>query len=204
MLFGERHANRPSWHIKHPGAVYKHRQRLLPYHSYHPHHLNLMQTFLSVTTSSGSRRTTSWRVVGASLALWALTACAGDLGEAKLKAIPKGAKRDVVLAALGTGPLTAMRENDALRVVSGFRRQVFITQARQIEVVWYREEPGTLNDVITQKTETPVVIEADSLVGWGWKFYSPFAIEMKLPDPMREAFRLDSMAKASAAPPKSN
>lgn len=162
-----------------------------------------MPTFLSAAASSGSRRRTSWRLIGSSVALLVLSACSGDLGEAKLKAIPKGAKRDVVLAALGTGPLAATAENDALRIVSGFRRQVFITQARQVEVVWYREEPGTLDDVITPKTETPVVIEADTMVGWGWKFYSPFAVTMKLPDPTRDAFRLDSLAKASA-PPKSN
>jgi hypothetical protein len=159
-----------------------------------------MHTLLSATTAIPPRFAKSWRLVGASIALFALAACSGDLGEAKLKAIPPGAKRDVVLTALGTGPLAAAKENDALRIVGGFRRQVFITQARQLEVVWYREAPGTLDDVITPKTETPVVIEADTLVGWGWKFYSPFAVAMKLPDPTREGFRLDSLAKASAAP----
>jgi hypothetical protein len=125
-----------------------------------------------------------------------LAACAGDLGEAKLKAIPTGADRATVFSALGTGPITAVRENDALRVVSGFRRQVFVTKARQIEVVWYREQPGSLEDPITQKTETPVVIEADSLLGWGWKFYHPLADSLKLPDPIKDAARIDSMSKA--------
>ena len=162
-----------------------------------------MHTSLSAASLTVARIAKPCRIVGASLGLLALAACSGDLGEAKLKTLPKGAKRDAVLGSLGTGPLVATRENDALRIVSGFRRQVFITQARQIEVVWYREEPGTLNDRITPKTETPVIIEADTLVGWGWKFYSPFAVTMKLPDPLRDSIRVDSMAKASA-PPKSN
>lgn len=162
-----------------------------------------MHTSLSAESLPAVTIPKAWRIVGASLALFALAACSGDLGEAKLKTIPKGAKRDAVISTLGTGPLVATRENDALRIVSGFRRQVFISQARQIEVVWYREEPGTLDDRITAKTETPVIIEADSLVGWGWKFYSPFAATMKLPDPLRDSIRVDSMAKASA-PKKPN
>ena len=109
----------------------------------------------------------------------------------------------MVLSTLGTGPLTAAREHDALRIVNGFRRQIFITQARQLEVLWYREAPGSLDDRITAKTETPVVVEADTMVGWGWKFYAPFAVAMKLPNPTLDSIRLDSMARASAPPKKS-
>ena len=145
-----------------------------------------------------ARPSQRWRIVAAAITISVLAACSGDLGAAKLKGIPKGAKRDVVLSTMGTGPLTATRETDALRVVNGFRRQIFIAQARQIEVLWYREQPGTLDDPISQQTETPVVVEADTLVGWGWKFYSPFAVTMKLPDPARDSIRLDSMVKASA------
>ena len=150
---------------------------------------------VATVPASSTRR---WRIVAATITLGVLAACSGDLGAAKLKGIPKGAKRDVVLSTMGTGPLTATSETDALRVVNGFRRQIFISQARQIEVLWYREQPGTLDDAISQETETPVVVEADTLVGWGWKFYSPFAVTMKLPDPVRDSIRLDSMVKASA------
>jgi hypothetical protein len=136
------------------------------------------------------------------VALLLLAACSGDVGSAKLKSLPKAAKRAEILSTMGTGPLTATREPDQVRIVSGFRRQIFITQARQIEVLWYREEPGSLNDPITQKRETPVVVESDTLVGWGWKFYTPFAAQMKLPDPVRDSIRLDSIYKSQKVAPK--
>ena len=155
-----------------------------------------MHTYSSVSTRFARVASSRWRLLGAALATSLLVACGGDLGEEKLKSIPPGANRDAVLSTLGTGPVAAVRENDQLRVVSGFRRQGFVTKARQIEVVWYREQPGSLEDPITQKTETPVVIEADSLLGWGWKFYHPLADSLKLPDPIKDAARIDSMSKA--------
>lgn len=152
-----------------------------------------MHTFSSVK-SIASRAT--WRQFGAATALLFLAACGGDVGAEKLKGLAKGATRDVVLSTLGTGPVTAIRPDDQLRVVNGHRRQVFVSQARQIEVIWYREEPGSLDDRITQQTETPVVVESDTLVGWGWKFYQPFAASMKLPDPVRDSLRLDSIVRS--------
>lgn len=142
------------------------------------------------------------RPLGIATTFVVLAACSGDVGAGKLKNIPKAAKRDAILSTMGTGPIVAVRPDDGLRVVNGFRRQVFITQARQIEVVWYREEPGSLDDAITRARETPVIIESDSLVGWGWKFYGPFAAAMKIPDPMRDSSRLDSIYKAQKTLPK--
>jgi len=155
-----------------------------------------MHTYSFATTPLRRVAKNRWRLLGAAATLVVLAACSGDVGAAKLKSIPKGANREAILSTMGTGPIAAVRENDQLRVVNGFRRQVFISQARQIEVVWYREEPGSLDDVITQARETPVVIESDSLVGWGWKFYHPFALSMKLPDPVMDSIRIDSLSKS--------
>lgn len=160
-----------------------------------------MHTYLSDMQRSAHTRSTRnprqvLQTIGAAALLSILAACGGDLGEEKLKTIPPGANREAVLSTMGAGPLVATQEFDRRRVVNGFRAMKFITQGRTIEVLWYREQPGSLEDVITQKTETPVVIEADTLVGWGWKFYHPFAVTMKLPDPIKDAARIDSMSKA--------
>jgi hypothetical protein len=143
------------------------------------------------------------QVVAAAATLAIVAACGGDVGAAKLKKLPEDASRDAVLQAVGNGPIIPQAENDRLRVVNGFRRQVFITNARQIEVIWYREEPGSLNDKITKDRETPILVENGKMLGWGWKYYQPFADSMKLPDPVRDSIRLDSIYKAQKVMPPS-
>ncbi len=132
-----------------------------------------------------------------------LAACGpSDVGQAKLKAIPEGSKRDAVVAAIGTGPLTPTNPADEPRIVNGFRHQVYITAGKQFEIIWYRDTPGTLSDPIVRETDTPVVIEGDTLVGWGWKFFSPYAAGLNLPDPSHDKARVDSIAKSQLPPAK--
>ncbi|MEP6780101.1 MAG: hypothetical protein ABJC26_09450 [Gemmatimonadaceae bacterium] len=128
----------------------------------------------------------------------------GDVGEAKLKTIPKGAHRAEVLSVMGTGPLVSASANDAPRIVSGFRRQMYIVGGKTYEVLWYRDEPGSLKDAIVRKSETPLVVEGDSLLGWGWKFYGPFAKTTNLPNPELDQVRLDSIMLAKDPKYKSN
>jgi hypothetical protein len=126
------------------------------------------------------------------------TACGpSDVGESRLKKLEPGAARSVVVANMGAGPLASNVATDAPRLVNGFRRQAFVTEGRMVEVLWYREAPGSLNDPILRENETPVVIEADTLVGWGWKFYPQFAADHNLPDPERDRRWQDSVNKAA-------
>ena len=91
---------------------------------------------------------------------------------------------------------------DAPRIVSGFRRQMFITGGKTYEVLWYREDPGSLNDAIVHEHETPILLQGDSLLGWGWKFFSAKAKEINLPDPSRDKERMDSIVKSQSPPKK--
>lgn len=126
-----------------------------------------------------------------------LAACGpSDVGAAKLKGIPKASRRETVLGAMGNGPLAPTIPSDQPRIVNGFRRQMYITNGKTYEIFWYRDEPGTLADPIVRERETPVVMEGDTLAGWGWKFFTPYAAAAHLPDPSQEKARLDSIYKA--------
>ena len=157
---------------------------------------NLMHTPLSHHRLSLPSR---WLGAAALVTTLALAACGpSDLGASKLKGLPKGASRTSVLAAMGTGPLAPNGPNQQARIVNGFRHQVYLNlkDGGTYEFLWYREEPGTVEDPIVKKRETPVVIVADTLVGWGWKFFSEYAKKERLPDPSQDQARLDSIYKA--------
>lgn len=131
-----------------------------------------------------------------SLAL--LGACGpSDLGADRLKSIDAGASQAELLQAMGQGPLVASGA-DTMRVINGFRRQEFLVEGNQYEVIWYRAEPGSLTDPITKERETPIVLNADTVMGWGWKYYQGRAKALDLPDPTRDAARLDSISKSQS------
>lgn len=151
------------------------------------------------TPLSHSRRSQFSRWAGAITLTGSLllAACGpSDIGASKLKPLHSGATRDQVLAAMGTGPLAPTKPADQPRIVNGFRRQMFITSGQAFEVFWYREEPGTVEDPILKERETPVLMVGDTLAGWGWKFYSPFAAKINLPDPTADQARLDSIYRS--------
>ncbi len=122
------------------------------------------------------------------------TACGGgDIGSARLKALKTGDKLSHVVDVMGQGPFTAMTASDSLRIVSGYRLQKFLAKGTMHEVIWYRDSTGSIESPITKTAETPVVIVGDTLVGWGWKFFDKYAQTNGLPNPSRDAARLDSM-----------
>lgn len=120
-----------------------------------------------------------------------------DVGASRLKVLVSGASRNTVLEIMGAGPLVSRTQADSPRLVQGYRRQAFAFEGRMVEVLWYREAPGSLSDPILRENETPVVIEADTLVGWGWTFYPQFAADHNLPDPERDRRWQDSVNKAA-------
>lgn len=152
----------------------------------------------SISSGAAPRR----RVLTQGLAVGAiallLAACGpSDVGASRLKPLKPGADRSLVVSTMGNGPLASNVAADAPRLVSGYRRQAFISNGRTIEVLWYREAPGSLNDPILKTVETPIVVEADTLVGWGWKFYPKFAADNNIPDPERDRKWQDSVDKAA-------
>lgn len=144
-----------------------------------------------------SRRLVSHSIVAGAFALL-ISACGpSDVGASRLKSLEPGAARSLVVSTMGNGPLASNIASDGPRLVNGYRRQAFISGGRTLEVLWYREAPGSLSDVIDRRTETPIVIEADTLVGWGWKFYPQFAADNNIPDPERDRRWQDSVDKAA-------
>lgn len=125
-----------------------------------------------------------------------------DLGGDKLKALKTGDTRAKVAEVMGTGPLTSSTGADSTRLMQGYRLQRYVTNGTTHEIIWYREKPGTLEDGLDASLVTPVVLVADTVVGWGWNFFSKYAAKNGLPDPSKDASRLDSIAKSQMSKAK--
>jgi hypothetical protein len=125
-----------------------------------------------------------------------LAACGpSDLvGKGKIGKLDVGMPRDAVLAILGTGTLTPNQPGDSLRLIQGFRQQQFFAGGATYQVIWYRETPGSVEEPITREHETPVLLQADTVIAAGWADFDETALKLNLPNPYRSQERLDSLA----------
>jgi hypothetical protein len=119
-------------------------------------------------------------------ALVAVAACGpSDIGAGKLKGVDHGTTRAELLERIGQGTLTAANSVDSVRLVNGHLHQVFLSKGEQYEVIWLRETPGSLGDSLSRTTQTPIVLHADTVEGWGWKFFEKRSLETGIPNPYR-------------------
>ena len=100
-----------------------------------------------------------------------------------MKKLTVGMGRDEVLTAIGDGPLTASGA-DSVRVVQGFRRMKYFVAGKSFEVIYVRDQPGDVREMVAQAVETPAVLGDDKLLGWGWKYYVGAMKEFGLPTPL--------------------
>jgi|GEM_PF-1543081 len=121
------------------------------------------------------------------LTLVAFAACGGDkeVGADVLKGIKPGMTRAEVLQVMGKGTLNG-KGGDSARVINGRRHSRFYSNARNIEVIYYREKDGDVSELVEQNQETPVVLLEDKAMGWGWKFYVESMKTYNLPSPIYE------------------
>lgn len=89
------------------------------------------------------------------------------------------------LQQMGVGPLTASGA-DTARVIGGYRRMRYLIDAKLYEVVYVRDEPGSVSEPLLQAKEAPVVFFDGKLMGSGWKYYVDDAMpKYRLPTPLR-------------------
>ena len=103
--------------------------------------------------------------------------------------------RAEVLSAIGDGPISASG-GDSVRVVQGFRRMRYLVAGKSFEVIYVRDQPGDVRELVVDTVETPRVLGDDKLMGWGWKYYRGAMKELGLPNPI---IHVDS-TKPPAAP----
>jgi hypothetical protein len=131
--------------------------------------------------------------------LLALLACGPKdvVGVQRLKAIHEGMPLDSVTQIIGDGPLAPNQPDDSLRLYHGFRTQIFFVNGQNYRIVWYREEPGTVEQEITRERETPILFDgSNAVIASGWGDFDDKAAEINLPNPYRARERLDSISKA--------
>ena len=135
--------------------------------------------------------------------LIAATACGPSdiVGKTKLKGIHEGMKQAEVVALMGSGPLKAHQAADSARLINGFRQQAFVVGGTTYRVLWYREAAGALEDVITRETETPILMQDDTVISVGWSDFDDAAERLNIPNPYRAVARIDSISKAQNAKP---
>lgn len=109
---------------------------------------------------------------------------------------------DSVLSVIGSGPLTPNQPSDSLRLVNGFRTQVFLVKGEQYRLIWFREAPGSIEEEISRERETPILLGGSGqVVAKGWADFDSKAADLGLPNPYRTRERLDSMSNAQLAKP---
>ncbi len=108
-----------------------------------------------------------------------------EVGSSTLKDLDVGMTRTEVLTKIGTGPLTAVG-SDSARLVNGFRHMRFFNAGKNFEVIYFRDEPGSVSDPVEQKLETPIVLADDKVLGTGWQFYVDAMKTYGLPTPLLE------------------
>ena len=123
-----------------------------------------------------------------------------EIGAERLDALSEGISKDSLYAILGNGPLTG-QYSDTLRIERGFRRDVYLINGKQYEVVYYRELQGNVAEPIQQAKETPVVLETGKIIGWGWKYYVEAMETLKLPNPAASA-KGGNASSPATEPPK--
>ena len=126
-----------------------------------------------------------------------LAACGtGEAGEEKLELLTVGMSADSLFKVLPPGPITG-EGADTARVRHGYRLSRYFTGGQFYTVLYVRDIPGNVKELVEQKRETPVVIDGgNKVVGWGWRFYVEEASpKLGLPTPL-----VDTTTVAPAAP----
>ncbi len=120
------------------------------------------------------------------LLLASAAACGtSEVGSSTLNDLAVGMTRNEVLSRIGTGPLTAVG-TDSARLINGFRHMRYFSAGKNFEVIYFREELGSVSDPVEQKLETPIVLVDEKVLGTGWQFYVDAMKTYGLPTPLLE------------------
>lgn len=109
----------------------------------------------------------------------ALAAC----GDARVKKLAEGIERDSVLAILRDGQPVAGA--DSLPHV--YEVAAYLVNGRRYEVFYYTKgEEVAGADSLPPDKLTPIVLQNDSVSGWGWPHWDSVAKSINLPLPPRK------------------
>ncbi len=115
-----------------------------------------------------------------------LAACGADeAGAEKLELLSVGMSADSLFTVLPPGPITG-EGADSARVRDGYRLSRYFLNGQTYTVVYVRDIPGSVKELVEQKRETPIVLDGNNkVVGWGWEFYVEEGIKkIGLPTPL--------------------
>ena len=93
------------------------------------------------------------RLVPAALVATLVACGTPEAGAERLKELTVGITRDSAMTLLGEGTLTAAQA-DTIRVDHGHRRSRYLIQGKFYTVLYVRDEPGDVNEPVTQSLET--------------------------------------------------
>jgi hypothetical protein len=109
------------------------------------------------------------------------------VGKEKIEQLRVGMSRDSVLAVFGNGVLSPADASDTARLVRGFRSERHLIDGVAMQVLWYREQTGSVQESINPNLESPVLLQGDTVIAAGWRDYDEASRKWKLPNAYREA-----------------
>lgn len=127
-----------------------------------------------------------------------LAACGpSDLvGKEALKPIKESMTMAQVDSILGQGQMQPRQPTDSLRLHNGYRTEVYLIEGQRYTILWYRDQPGTIEDAITRQTDTPILFQGNQVVAKGWSDFDAKAQQINMPNPYRSRERLDSISQS--------
>ena len=117
-----------------------------------------------------------------------MAACGADeAGAEKMELLSVGMSADSLFAVLPQGPVTGDGA-DTARVRDGYRLSRYLVNGQIYTVVYVRDIPGSVEEPVEQRRETPIVLDgSNAVVGWGWKFYVDEGMKkLGLPTPLSD------------------
>lgn len=127
-------------------------------------------------------------------------ACGSDeAGAEKLELLSVGMSADSLFKVLPPGPISG-EGADTARVRGGYRLSRYLVNGQMYTVIYVRDLPGNVKELVEQKRETPIVLDGSNKVtGWGWKYYAEEAIpKLGLPTPLIDTTTAPVPAPAAA------
>jgi hypothetical protein len=139
----------------------------------------------------------------ATVLLAPLAACFGadEAGEEKLELLTVGMTADSMFKVLPPGPISG-EGADTARVRHGYRLSRYFTAGQMYTVLYVRDLPGNVQELVEQKRETPIVLDGSGKVaGWGWKYYVEEAMpKLGLPTPLIDTTTVRPATATAGAP----
>ena len=90
------------------------------------------------------------------------------VNKGNLKDLSFGISKHFALEVMGSRPLRAYRDSKEILIPNPYKTESFQSNGKVYEILYYATSVQQDDDRFDQEELTPLVLENDTLIGWGW------------------------------------